>query len=141
MTKLKNLIKRLNKRYLTIGISVYILELLIIIVAQSLGASGVMAVGISYWVGLVVAFILQKLIGFKDKRMHHKVLIPQILAFSLLVLINFIFSLVVTKLLSPPLPAVLTRTIALAISTVWNYYLYNKHIFRNHSDVKNNKNL
>lgn len=141
MFKLKQLFRRLNRRYLVIGVSIYILELVIIVIAQSLGTSGVVAVGISYWVGLVVAFILQKIIGFRDKRMHHTVLIPQILAFSLLVLFNFGFTLLITKLLSPPLPAVLTRTLALAVSTLWNYYLYNKHIFSNHIEVKKNKNL
>jgi putative flippase GtrA len=141
MLKIKQLFKRLNKRYLVIGVSIYILELVIIVVAQSLGASGVVAVGLSFWVGLVVAFVLQKIIGFSDKRLRHTVLIPQVLAFSLLVLFNFGFTLLVTKLLSPPLPAVISRTIALGLSTVWNYYLYKQHIFSNHIEVKRHKNL
>jgi putative flippase GtrA len=101
----------------------------VIIIAQWLGASPVLAVGISYWMGLVVSFILQKIVTFKDARMHHKVLIPQIIAFCLLVLFNFGLTLLITKLLSPPLPAVLSRTIALGLTTIWNFYLYKYHIF------------
>jgi putative flippase GtrA len=118
-----------SRRYLIIGVSIYLFELLVIVVAQSLGASAVLAVGISFWLGLIISFILQKIVTFKDKRMHHKILIPQIAAFSALVLFNFCFTLLVTKLLSPTVPAVASRTIALAITTMWNFYLYKRHIF------------
>lgn len=128
--KLKQTMKRPAHRYVIIGGSVYILELITIVVAQSLGASSLFAVGLSFWLGLVVSFVLQKLVTFSDKRVHHKVLIPQITAFSLLVLFNFTFTLLVTKLLSPALPAVVTRTIALGITTIWNFYLYKTKIFK-----------
>jgi len=120
----------LDKRYLTVGVGVYIFELLVIVVAQHQGASAVLAVAVSFWLGLIVSFILQKVITFKDKRTHHKVLTVQIIAFSALVLFNFGFTLVLTRLVSPPLPAVAARTIALAITTSWNFYLYKRHIFR-----------
>src|SRR5580693_517895 len=110
--KTRILANRSTRHYLTIGVSVYVFEILVIILAQELGSSSVLAVGISFWLGLIVSYFLQKIITFKDKRMHHKILIPQIIAFSALVLFNFAFSLVVTKLLSPPVPAVLTRSIA-----------------------------
>jgi putative flippase GtrA len=119
-----------GRRYLVIGISVYLLELIVILVAQALGASAVAAVGLSFWIGLVVSFILQKFITFGDKRVHHTVLLPQILAFSLLVLFNFGFTILVTKLLSNTVPAVLTRTLALGITTIWNFYLYKTRIFK-----------
>jgi len=121
----------MTKRYLVIGVSVYIFELLVIIVAQKLGSSAVVAVGLSFWLGLLVSFALQKLVAFGDKRMHHKVLIPQVIAFSLLVLFNFGFTLLVTKLLSPPLPAMVARTLALGTTTLWNFYLYKTRVFRN----------
>ncbi len=125
----RKIYKKLNKRYLGIGISVYIIELVVIVVAGHLGASAVTSVGISYWVGLVIAFVLQKFVVFNSKALHHKILLPQILAFSVLVLFNFAFTLLVTKLLSPPLPAVISRSLALAITVIWNYYLYKSHIF------------
>lgn len=128
--ELKRLMKRPLYRYIVIGGSVYILELLTILIAQHLGASALLAVGLSFWLGLIISFILQKLVTFSDKRAHHKVLIPQIIAFSLLVLFNFMFTLLVTKLLSPQMPAVVTRTIALCITTIWNFYLYKTKIFK-----------
>jgi len=118
------------KRYIINGVSVYIFELVVIVVAQKLGASAVVAVGISFWSGLSVSFLLTKLVTFSDKRMHHKVLVPQAIAFSLLVLFNFGFTLLVTKLLSSFVPAVVTRTIALGITTIWNFYLYKTRIFK-----------
>lgn len=128
--KIQALLRKPRYRYLIVGGSIYLLELVVIVVAQRLGASAVWAVGLSFWVGLVVSFALQKLVTFGDKRLHHRVLLPQIIAFSLLVLFNFGFTLLVTKLLSPALPAVVTRTLALGITTIWNFYLYKTRIFK-----------
>ncbi len=130
MSNPKQLLQRSGYRYVIIGGSVYALELVVIVIAQSLGATAVVAVGLSFWIGLVVSFMLQKLITFGDKRANHKVLIPQIVAFSLLVLFNFSFTVLVTKLLINAIPAVATRTLALLITTIWNFYLYKTRIFK-----------
>jgi putative flippase GtrA len=130
INKIHSIFQRLGHRYIIIGVSVYLFEMLVIVVAQQLGASAVLAVGLSFWLGLIVSFTLQKIVTFHDHELHHRVLIPQILAFSVLVLFNFGFTLLVTKLLSPPVPAVIARTIALAITAIWNFYLYKRHIFR-----------
>jgi putative flippase GtrA len=135
MARLKELLKRPGYRYLIIGGSVYALELVVIVAAQALGASAVAAVGLSFWIGLVVSFFLQKLVTFSDKRTHHKVLIPQVAAFSLLVLFNFGFTILVTKLLSNVIPAVATRTLALLITTIWNFYLYKTRIFKTGAEL------
>jgi putative flippase GtrA len=119
-----------TKRYLVIGVSVYTLELLIIVVAQQLGASAVVAVGLSFWLGLGISFGLQKFVTFGDKRLHHKVLLPQIAIYCLLVLFNFGFTILVTRLLQAWLPAVVTRTLALGTTTIWNFYLYKTRIFK-----------
>lgn len=119
-----------SHRYLIIGVSVYLFELLVIFVAQYFGANNVLAVGLSFWLGLIVSFILQKVVTFKDKRTHHRVLLPQIIAFSLLVLFNFGFTILVTELLTGIVPAVITRTLALGITTIWNFYLYRTKIFK-----------
>ena len=111
-------------------ISVYLFEMLVIILAQALGASAVLAVGLSFWLGLIVSFSLQKIVTFNDREMRHRILIPQLIAFSVLVLFNFGFTLLVTKMITPPVPAFMARTIALGITTIWNFYLYKRHIFR-----------
>jgi len=130
MKRLRALLEKPGYRYLIIGGSVYVLELAIILLAQHEGASAVWAVAIAYCVGTAVAFFLQKLVTFGDKRMHHRIIIPQLLATALLVVWNLAFSVLVTKLFEHTLPAVVTRTIALAITTLWNFYLYKTRIFK-----------
>ncbi len=41
--------RRPGARYLVIGVSVYLFELLVIVIAQAAGASTVTAVGLSFW--------------------------------------------------------------------------------------------
>lgn len=126
----KVIVKKTLRRYITVGAVVYALELLVIVMAQWLGASPITAVGLSFWIGLIASFILQKLVTFGDKRVYHRVLLSQIIAFSLLVILNFGFTLMVTRLLSSYMPAVATRTLALGITTIWNFYLYKTRIFQ-----------
>ena len=123
-------LRRPGYRYLVIGGSVYVFELLVIVVAQGLGASAPWAVAISFCLGTLVSFWLQKLVTFGDKRLHHRIVIPQLIATGLLVLWNLSFSVALTKLLEHDVPAVVTRTVALAITTVWNFYLYKTRIFK-----------
>src|SRR5476649_975704 len=135
MSRLHILLKRPGTRYLLIGGSVYVLELSVIVLAQSYGATPTWAVAISFCLGTAVSFLLQKLVTFGDKRMHHRVLVPQIIATSLLIVWNLAFSVLLTKLLQHHLPAVVTRTIAIARTTIWNFYLYKTHIFKNNDEV------
>jgi len=131
MRRLRALLQRPGYRYLLIGGSVYLFELAIIALSQAAGASPVAAVALSYCLGTLVSFFLQKLVTFGDRRMHHHILIPQLLATSALLLWNFGFSLLVTKLLQDNWPAVATRTLALGVTTIWNFYLYKTRIFKN----------
>ena len=117
-----------------VGGSVYIFELIVIVLAQKLGANSVVAVAIGFWFGLLVSFALQKIVTFGDKRVHHKVLLPQALAFSALVIFNFLFTVAVTKLLAPVLPVVVIRTLALGLTTIWNFYLYRTRIFNSNDN-------
>lgn len=134
MNHIKALLKRPGYRYLLIGGSVYAFELAVIVVAQWLGASAVWAVAISFCLGTLVSFWLQKLVTFGDKRMHHRIVIPQMIATALLIVWNLGFSVLLTKLLQHHLPAVVTRTLALGITTIWNFYLYKTRIFKNSNE-------
>ncbi|MDB5176220.1 MAG: conserved rane protein [Candidatus Saccharibacteria bacterium] len=116
-------------RYLLIGGSIYLLELLIIFAAGRMGAGPVLSVGLSFWIGLVVSFVLQKVVTFKDKRTETHILAPQIAAYAALVIFNFSFTIVVTALLRHSLSPAITRTLALGITTIWNFYLYKTRIF------------
>lgn len=130
LDKLRPLLNKPLHRYIIIGGSVYILEVIVIVIAQGMGAQPLAAVSISFWIGLIISFTLQKFVTFRDKRMHHRVILPQIIAVSGLVLFNFGFTLLVTKLFRNILPTVGSRTIALIITTIWNYYLYKTKIFK-----------
>jgi putative flippase GtrA len=90
------------RRYLLVGGSVFIFELLVIVVAQWLGAKPILAVGISFCLGTLMSFLLQKVVTFGDRRLHHKIIVPQLIATCVLVLCNFGFTLLVTQLLTPP---------------------------------------
>jgi putative flippase GtrA len=133
VNRAKALLQRPGYRYVLIGGSIYVFELAVIVVAQRLGASPVWAVAISFCLGTLVSFFLQKLVTFSDHRMHHRILIPQLAATAILILWNLGFSVLLTKLLQNHLPAVVTRTLALAVTTIWNFYIYKTRIF-NHTE-------
>lgn len=134
MNLLRQLVQKPGVRYMIVGGSVYALELVIILIAQRSGATAVQAVTLSFLIGLCVSFLLQKLFTFGDKRMKHRILIPQLIAVVLLVLFNLSFTVVVTKLLQAVWPPVVTRTLALMVTTIWNFYLYKTRIFKRGND-------
>jgi putative flippase GtrA len=127
--KVVELLQRPGIRYIIIGGSVYALELVIITVAMML----VLAVAISFILGLGVSFGLQKIVTFGDKRMHHKIVVPQLVAYTLLVIFNFSFTIGMVALLQYLLPPAVIRTIALGLTTIWNFYLYRTRIFHDPS--------
>lgn len=128
--KLAKLAKSNFGKYLIVGGSVYLLELAVIVLAQNAGATAVEAVSISFVIGLIVSFILQKFVTFGDKRVHHKILLPQFIAVTLLVIFNFCFTVLMTKIFTHLLPAVVIRTLAIGVTTLWNFYLYRTRIFK-----------
>jgi putative flippase GtrA len=134
-TKLKTALRGPFGRYLVIGVSVYLFELVVIVVAQALGANTLLAIGLSFWLGLMVSFLLQKLVTFRDHRMQHRVVLSQLAAVTGLVIFNFGFTLLVAELLRNLLPAVVSRTLALGATTIWNFYLYRTRIFKTSDEL------
>jgi putative flippase GtrA len=113
-------------RYIIVGGVAYLIEMATLFGLKD-GAkySSIKSVAISYWVGFAAAFLLQKIVTFRnhDKRVH--VLAKQILAYSCLVLFNYVITLLAVKLLTPQLSVFLVRTLVIALATIWNYYFYN----------------
>jgi len=126
---LAELRERPGVRYVVVGGFVYVVEVAAILIAKHEGMGAVPAVAMSYGIGLVLSFTFQKLLTFRDRRTHHRVVLPQLAAVSALVLFNFGFTIGVTELLQHDLPVVVVRTIALGITTIWNFYLYKTRIF------------
>lgn len=117
-------------RYLVIGGFGFLIEFGVIVAAEALGAPGTLAVAISFVIGLTATFLLQKVITFQSKEFKRKLLLWQISAYILLVIWNFLFTIALTALLEKSLPVPLIRAIALAMTVLWNYYLYKVWIFK-----------
>jgi putative flippase GtrA len=109
-----------------VGGTAYLIEMATLLVLKDgFKYSSIKSVAISFWVGLVIAFLLQKLVTFKnhDKRLH--VLAKQIITYACLVLFNYVVTLLAVKLLTPKLSVFLVRTLVIILGTIWNYYFYN----------------
>jgi putative flippase GtrA len=130
LQKIKELLQKPGVRYLLVGGSVFLLELLVIVIAEKAGAQPLIAVALSFWIGLLVSFGLQKLFTFRDRRMQHTIVASQFILYSLLVLFNFGFTLLCVKLLEGTLPTGVVRAIALGITVIWNFYLYKTRLFK-----------
>ena len=121
-------------RYLVVGASSYIIEISALFALRHiLKLSSVYSVSISFWVGLIAAFVLQKLVTFKNKSGSPKVLIRQSLEYGALILFNYLFSIGLVYVLEKHFSVYLIRTTAIVICTCWNYVFY-KIIFREHEN-------
>ena len=85
-----------RNRYLAVGIAVYLLELIVIGLCQFSGLSALVAISIGFWVGIVASFLLQKIVAFEDTRSHNKIIIAQVVAYGMLVVLNYTFTLLLT---------------------------------------------
>ena len=113
-------------RYLLVGGFSYLIEMLSILLLKSAGLSSVESVAISFWIGLVAAFILQKYIAFQNFDKDIKKISKQLSLYLLLVLFNYIFSIFVIYLLDKSLSVYLLRTLVIILCTLWNYFFYKK---------------
>jgi len=84
------------------------------------------AAAIGFWVGFVVAFVLQKYVAFQDSRHQRRVLVTQVVLYSLLVLWNYAFTLGMVALLTPALSVFVVRTAAILLISIWNYVIYRR---------------
>jgi len=123
-------------RYVFIGGVAYLIELTALyFFAVTLSLGSTLGVAISFWTGLVASFVLQKMFSFKNKAANKKHLTKQMTAYMTLVGFNYIFTLGFVAIFEAHIGLFVARTIALLITTVWNFYIYSKHIFKNQEDV------
>jgi len=123
-------------RYLIVGGSAYVMEMLIILgLHNGLGLSPISSVAISFWFGLVIAFVLQKFITFEnhEKRIH--MLGLQLTLYACLVAANYLITLLAVRHFSPRNSVFEIRTAVIILSTIWNYVVYDKLLFR-HKPLK-----
>lgn len=117
-------------RYMVVGGSAYVIEMTsLYILRYVLGLSALVAVAISFWIGFVAAFTLQKVITFKNYDRGIASISKQILGYSTLVAFNYAFTLLAVNLLQTTLNVMAIRTLTIATITLWNFYIYGK-LFR-----------
>lgn len=125
-------------RYIVAGGLAYVFELTLLLSLKNFAHfSAELSTAIAFWVGLFTAFVLQKTFAFNDYRKEAKLISQQLGLYLALVLFNYIFTLVFISLFDDSL-IVVSRTVALAIVTVWNYAFY-KYLFRNDKHTKMTK--
>lgn len=90
----------------------------------------VTSVALSFWIGLIVSFVLQKIFAFRDKKNTAKHIARQSIAYAILIVVNYIFTLLFVAIFETLLGVFVARTIALIITTAWNYIVYSKIIFK-----------
>jgi len=131
INNLKKLLKEKTIiRYIVIGGTSYAIELaVLLILAKLLHISPVLSVGVSFWVGLITSFFLQKFFAFNNKTLKAKHLLWQSVMYGALVLVNYLFTLWFVGLFNPVVGLVVSRTIALIITTFWNYFIYKYVLF------------
>lgn len=116
-------------RYLTSGGLSFVVEIITLYILINLvHLPAHLGVAISFWIGLIVSFVLQKIFTFSDTNTSRKRTGMQIASYGALVLFNYAFTILFVYIGSQ-LPVIITRTIALAITTTWNYFLYKYWIF------------
>lgn len=118
------------QRYIAVGATAYIIEITTIYVLHhNLKLSSVRSIAISYWIGFVVAFIMQKVITFKNYDRSPKIITGQLAKYSLLVIWNYGFTLLLAVLFDKTLSVFIIRTGAILVTTAWNYLIY-KALFK-----------
>ena len=118
-------------RYLIIGGTAYLIEMgSIYFMKKELNFSSIKAVAISFWIGFIAAFLLQKLVTFKnyEKKLH--IILKQLIIYSILVIFNYFSTLLIVKLFSTHISVYILRTAVIIILTTVNFYIY-KRIFNN----------
>jgi putative flippase GtrA len=117
-------------RYLLVGGFSYFIELCVILFCKNVvGTNDITAVAISFWVGLIVAFVLQKIFTFNERSRGRKV-VKQSILYGLLVLFNYLFTLFFVGIFTDYIDVVIARTLALIITTIWNFLIYNNYLFK-----------
>lgn len=88
------------------------------------------AVTIGFIAGLTASFLLQKLLVFKDNQKNRSKTSKQVVAYLSLVALNYTFTLLFVEIVSDFISITIARTIALIITTGWNFIIYKLFIFK-----------
>src|ERR1700729_2254478 len=117
-------------RFFFVGGFVYLVDIGILIgMYAGLHTSRALAASASFWIGLLFSFLLQKLVAFQDYQKELKAISRQALWYGVLIVFNYVFTVIIVNHF-PGRDIVYSRTLAVAITTLWNYAFYKRIIFR-----------
>lgn len=123
------LFKSSMTRYVLAGGLAFALELAVLFAFyRIIGLPALLATGLAFWMGFMGAFLLQKVFAFRDYQKSVKAISRQLSVYVLLVAFNYLFTLFLVGIIDDKY-LFIVRTIALAITTTWNYFLYRFVIF------------
>lgn len=125
----RSIVEKPIVRYVLAGGLSYVIELSFLLFLHGVFSLNVEAsTAIAFWVGLTVSFLLQKTFAFKDYQKNLGAISKQLGAYATLVMVNYVFTLTLVSIL-PSRFVIISRTVALIVTTAWNYHFYNKYIF------------
>jgi len=117
-------------RYLVVGGVAYLIEMgFLYFLKYGAHASSLESVAISFWIGLVAAFVMQKFITFQNYESKTKEVAKQLLGYGILVAWNYGFTLLAVHIFEKSFSVFVIRTAAILIITSWNFIIY-KALFK-----------
>lgn len=112
-------------RYIIAGFAAYLIEMGALFVLRSVfGLDPVAAVAISFWVGFVAAFVLQKFLAFRQHDARPRVIVRQVVIYSALVAWNYVFTLLVAHFFANVASIFVLRSVVILVVTSWNFAVY-----------------
>lgn len=117
-------------RYVFVGGLAYIVDIGVLVGLYSgLHTPRALAASASFWAGLLVSFLMQKFVAFQDYQKELKAISKQAFWYGALVAFNYTLTVIIVSLF-PGRDIIYSRTLAVAITTLWNYLIYKHIIFR-----------
>ena len=127
---LKDLLSRPAVRYIAVGGLSYVIEISILFgLYYIVHIPATAATTIAFWVGLFLSFLLMKLLAFQNFQKEMAAIARQGVLYGLLVVLNYLFILIVVGLF-PARYVMLSRTIAMMIIPLWNFFIYKRLVFK-----------
>lgn len=121
-------------RYFSVGVGSLVVDYLVfLLLYYTFNAGSAIAVPSGLIIGLIVNFVLNKLWSFGNKDIKNNTIVKQALFYIILVIINSFFTYYLVEIFknSFSIEPKVTKLIASACTILWNYFIYQKIIFKN----------
>lgn len=116
-------------RYILTGGLSFAIELATLLSLNASGLNRTISVAISFWVGFIIAILLQKFFAFKNYQRKPKIILRQLSTYTILVAFNYVFTIGLVSLF-PEKYIIVSRVLAIVLVTLWNYFIYKNIIFK-----------